>query len=319
MLDCHVHIVGNGSSGSGITLSVRSPYHRFLARVMVRSLGLPASALKGNLDELYRDRLVDYVRGSSLTHAVILAHEHAYRDDGTVISNFGSMYVPNEYVLTLSKKYPHFLAGVSIHPARRDALQELQKCIDNGAVLMKCLPNCQNIDCSDERYVPFWECMAKHGIPLLAHTGGELSLPQYNPKLADPARLELPLKCGVTVIAAHCGTRSLLTDPHYLDTLIEMFARYPNLYGDTSGMQTPLRSRYFHILREPPFRDRLIHGSDLPIPISGSWSALWGHLNWSDYHESRKFENPLERDIVLKRAMKLPEESFTRLAKLIRR
>ena len=38
---------------------------------------------------------------------------------------------------------------------------------------MKCLPNCQNIDCADARYRPFWEKMAVLGLPLLAHTGGE--------------------------------------------------------------------------------------------------------------------------------------------------
>ena len=45
---------------------------------------------------------------------------------------------------------------------------------------MKCLPNCQNIDPSDARYRRFWERMAEARLPLLAHTGGEHTVPEVN-------------------------------------------------------------------------------------------------------------------------------------------
>ena len=46
--------------------------------------------------------------------------------------------------------------------------------------MMKCLPNCQNIDCSNDRFKPFWNRMAEVGLPLLAHTGGEHTLQVIN-------------------------------------------------------------------------------------------------------------------------------------------
>ena len=51
----------------------------------------------------------------------------------------------------------------------------------------------------------FWERMAESKLPLLAHTGGEHTLPVVRPEFADPRILTLPLECRVTVIAAHCG------------------------------------------------------------------------------------------------------------------
>jgi predicted TIM-barrel fold metal-dependent hydrolase len=317
MIDCHIHVVGNGSSGSGARLAVRFPRHRLLARLLIREFGLPPEALEGPLDELYRDKLLEYVDGSGLTRAVILAHEHTHDEAGQPIHAFGSMYIPNDYVLNLARNHPRLLAGVSIHPARPDAISELDRCADLGAAVMKCLPNCQNIDCSDPRFIPFWERMAKHRIPLLAHTGGELSLPVYNPKLANPARIELPLQCGVTVIAAHGGSRALLWDRCYLGEMKRLLARYPNLYLDNSGMQTPFRSRSLPALAGEPFSGRVVHGSDLPIPISGLWSVLWGNLSWSDYRKSRDIKNPLSRDIFLKRCLGFAKESFTRLTSLL--
>jgi len=98
--------------------------------------------------------------------------------------------------------------GISIHPARSDAREELDRCLEGGAVLLKCLPNCQNIDWSDRRYTGFLERMAEAGLPLLAHTGGEHTLPVVDARLADPRVLVRPLEIGVTCIAAHCGTAS---------------------------------------------------------------------------------------------------------------
>jgi hypothetical protein len=68
----HVHIVGNGSGGTGCWLRVRG-WHRPLAALMSRHIGLPPGAMGGELDRLYVERLLDLVARSSLGAAVILA------------------------------------------------------------------------------------------------------------------------------------------------------------------------------------------------------------------------------------------------------
>jgi predicted TIM-barrel fold metal-dependent hydrolase len=230
----------------------------------------------------------------------------------------GTFFVPNDYVLELARQHPHeFLPAVSIHPARRDALDELDRCVAAGAVMMKCLPNCQNINCSDRRYVPFWERMAEHRIPLLAHTGGEHTLQIIRPEFSHPQILTLPLECGVTCIAAHCGGRGFV-DPDYFPVFAAMTTRFPNLYGDLSAFNIPTRSKRFRDCLRAPLLGRLVHGSDYPVPVMGHWVWLRRLVNWSTFRQWERHPNVLERDYQLKRAMGFPEETFTRIRQLLR-
>src|SRR5438046_2376117 len=158
-IDMHVHIVGNGLGGSGCWLRVKG-WHKPLAAFMLKHIGLSVGALtRSDFDQLYVENLLRLVRGSSLGRIVILAQDQVYHDDGRVMEGAGSFYVPNDYVLKLARQYPEFLPAASIHPARADALDELNRCMDQGAVMMKCLPNCHNIDCNNRKYTRFWERM----------------------------------------------------------------------------------------------------------------------------------------------------------------
>ena len=316
-IDMHVHLVGNGSGGTGCRLRVDGR-RRLMAAYMLRHIGLPATALKGDLDRLYVERLAQMVQNSSLAAVVILAHDHVYDEHGRVLEHQDSFYVPNDYVLGLARQHPEFLPAVSIHPARPDALAELERCLAEGAVMMKCLPNCQNIDCNEARYTRFWERMAEAGLPLLAHTGGEHTLPVVRSDLADPRTLELPLQCGVTVIAAHCGTKSGLTDPEYFYIFVEMTERYPNLYGDTSAFNVPIRGRHVPECLREPLVSRMLHGSDFPVPVMGHWAWLKGFIRWNDFRRCEKMSNVIEKDYQLKRAMGFPDEAFTRIHQLLR-
>jgi predicted TIM-barrel fold metal-dependent hydrolase len=317
-IDMHVHIVGNGAGGTGCWLRVTG-WHRPLAGLMLRSIGLPTSAMTGDLDRLYVERLVEQVRGSSLGAAVILAQDVVRDEQGREMKDLGSFHVPNDYVLKLARQYPEFLPAVSIHPARPDALEELDRCLEAGAVMMKCLPNCQNIDCSNRRFTKFWERMAEAGLPLLAHTGGEHTLPVVRPEFADPRVLTLPLECGVTVIAAHCGTKSGAVDPEYFYVFAEMTRRFPKLHGDTSAFNVPIRGRHVRECLETPLVDRMVHGSDYPVPVHGHFAWMRGYVDWKTFRRWETQSNILERDYELKLAMGFPPESFTRIRGLLRR
>jgi predicted TIM-barrel fold metal-dependent hydrolase len=227
-------------------------------------------------------------------------------------------YVPNAYVLSLAKAHPELLPAVSIHPARPDALEELERCLAGGAAMMKCLPNCQNINCNDRRFTRFWERMAQAGLPLLAHTGGEHTLPIVRREYSDPRTLALPLECGVNVIAAHCATKSGLTDPEYFHIFAGMTRRFPNLYGDTSAFTVPIRGRHVPECMREPLVERMIHGSDFPVPVYGHFPWMRGFVDWKTFRRWQREPNVLERDYQLKVAMGFPPEAFTRIWKLLR-
>ena len=231
----------------------------------------------------------------------------------------GSLYVPNDYILKLASEHKELLPAVSIHPARPDALEELERCLDAGAVMMKCLPNCQNINCNDRRYTRFWERMAEAGLPLLAHTGGEHTVPVVRKEFADPRILELPLQCGVTVIAAHSGTKSGFFDRDYFAIFEEMTRRYPRLYGDNSAFNTPFRGRHIPICLHDLLSKRMLHGSDFPVPVYGKWAWMRGMLPYQALKTWEGHPNILERDYQLKKAIGFPEEAFTRAKTLLRR
>jgi hypothetical protein len=316
-LDFHVHIVGTGASGTGCWLRVGG-WHRPLAAMMVKQVGMETDVFERNFDALYVERLLQQMRSSSLGAALILAHDEVYDDSGHRLEGVGSFYVPNEYVLRLARENPEFIPAVSIHPARPDALDELERCLAGGAAAMKCLPNCHNIDCNNPKYRKFWERMAATGLPLLAHTGGEHTVPVVNSAFADPNVLRLPLECGVKVVAAHCATKSGLTDPEYFFELLKMFERYPNLYGDVSAFNVPLRGRHVRECLKPGVVERMIHGSDYPVPVNGLWAWLRGFIEWQDYRASAREPNIIERDYQLKVAMGFPPEVFKRGWDLLR-
>lgn len=321
-IDCHVHVVGNGTGGTGCWYRPRG-ITRLGAPLLLRAVGLPRSALRGDLDGIYARQLVRFVRESSLDAAVILAQDEPHTEDGRKIENAGSFYVPNDYVLGLARAHREFLPAISIHPARADALEELERCLAGGAVMLKCLPNCQNIDWNNPRYTRFLERMAASGLILLAHTGSERTLPVIDARLASPRVLTRALEIGVTCIAAHAATGTMLLDPDYFETFVEMTRRFPRLYADNSALACcNFRARPGAIRRmttDPALASRILHGSDVPVPVSGALWWTFGVLPWRAWRASAAVSNPIERDAQLKRAAGYGEETFTRLATLLRK
>ena len=52
-IDCHAHLVGDGSAGSGCWLRTPNVLRAISARYLLRATGMPASVLRGGLDEAY--------------------------------------------------------------------------------------------------------------------------------------------------------------------------------------------------------------------------------------------------------------------------
>jgi hypothetical protein len=97
-----------------------------------------------------------------------------------------------------------------------------------------------------------------------------------------------------------------------------MVKRYPNLYGDNSAFTVPIRGNVALKCLERPLVDRMVHGSDYPVPVFGHWPWVKGFVGWQDFRKWDRQPNPLERDYQLKRAMGYPAETFTRINQLLR-
>lgn len=313
IIDCHVHVIatapGHGSLSARLRKSLTVRFARW-------RLGIPDGEGEA-FDRLTEAKLVDTIHGAQpLDAAVVLAFDGVYDREGNFDAANTHFYVANNYVADLADRHPKVLFGASIHPYRKDAVEELERCVGRGATLIKWLPIVQNFNPADDRCLPFYEALVHYRIPLLCHTGGEQALPNLDRAWADPMLLVPALKKGVTVIAAHCGTRAHFLERDYTPAFIRLAHEYEHLYGDTAALNLPTRSyAYDRILRDEVVRRKLVHGSDWPIICIPTKRAGWlraARLLWSE-------ENWMRRDVLTKQALGFDDAYWQRAATLLRR
>jgi uncharacterized protein len=314
-IDLHVHVLGNGLAGSGCRVQ-RVWWQEPFVQMMARSIGVDVSLGDPRLDEVYARRLGSWLDESSLGGVVLLACDDVHQDDGVSRPDLSRIYVPNEYVLDLCRREQKFLPGISIHPARKNALDLLEAGVEAGAVLLKLLPCVQIVDPALARYRPFWKRMAELRLPLLAHTGGEFSLPTYRPDLCNPHCLRAVLEQGVTVIAAHCGAPALPWHRDFSGDFLDLRNAFPNLYGDISALSQPVHFKTLTRVRENP--ERILYGSDYPVVTSVFWSRAFQWISPQQAERLWKVCNPLQRKLELTRLLGFPDTIFSGVYEVLR-
>ena len=312
-IDVHVHVLATTPGHGQLSGYLRKRPNVIVTRVR---LGIPLCGTDERIERAVEDCLVRTLGGApELDAGVGLAFDAVHDEEGRKDEAGTHLYVTNDYVAELARRHSKLLFGASIHPYRKDAVAELDRCVAAGAVLVKWLPLVQGMDPASDKCAAFYEALAHHRVPLLCHTGGELSLPQKFPHLPSPELLVPALKRGVTVIAAHCGTRSHPFGTDYLKTFVRMAKEHEHFYGDTSALCLPTRSYAIPVLlRDPEVRAKLVHGSDWPVislpPLrAGVFTALRllaTEGNW------------VRRDVLAKRALGFDDDYFHRAGKLLR-
>ena len=201
--------------------------------------------------------------------AVLLGMDGVYDAQGKFDPQATEFLITNNYVLKLAKSHPDdFWAGVSVNPQRAGAIEELQRCVEAGAKLVKWLPNAQQFDPGDRRYIPFYRELARLRIPLLSHVGYEFSLIGTDQSCGDPNKLRVALDEGVTVIAAHGCSHGLIFYEKFYKTFLDLAHNYTNFYSDISALSLPNRlGMLFRLRRHPALHNRLIFGTDYPLPV----------------------------------------------------
>ena len=315
--DVHAHLAGVGAPRTGNYLAPR--FRRsFACRRFMHHLGLrPEIWDAPDCDERVARVVVDQINASRVHRVVLLALDAAYNDDGSRDDQRTLMVTDNDFVAGIAASNDKILFGASIHPARRDALPELERLIAKGACLVKWLPGAQNIQPDHPRCFPFYEMLAKHRVPLLCHTGGEHTLKAFPDSLNDPRRLVPALERGVTVIAAHCGVNLYLHENSYFDAWREMALRYERFYGDLSAFGVMTRIwRLRTLYHAPRLMDKCVFGSDFPatpLPLS-----CLGMVGLRAALRVRRCANLFDRSAELLRGARVPDSVFARAAGLLR-
>ena len=194
-IDGHVHFVGDGSNGSGCWLR-RNLGDRLFEPIVKSQAGIYRMSQKLGVDHAYEEKLIQLIQDSSLDAILLLAMDYPYDPDGNCRKAEAKFYVPNDHVLNLARKFPEIIPACSIHPARKDAIEELERSAEQGAKVLKLLPNCHDVDCSDSQYGAFWEKLAKLGLPFIAHTGGNFRCQCSMQNLPTPGFFAFRLNAG---------------------------------------------------------------------------------------------------------------------------
>lgn len=314
VIDVHVHLAGLGGGGSGCFVSPKMR-DTLVFGILRRWLRLDPD--DPGADEFFAGTLGKLVREArGVDAAVVLGMDGVYDSQGRLVPEKSHLHVPSSHVFRVCRQFPELLPGPSINPARADALDELARCDEAGAVLVKWLPPLQLFDPAERRFDRFLEEMARRQIPLLSHTGCEHTFPEVANELGRVGLLERALDTGITVIAAHCGVACPVHRAHQqLPQVLELMRRRPNLYSDVSALASLLK---FQHLRRIPFGEmpgRFVHGSDYPIPSLALPFA--GKLGLGKALGMTFGGNPIESDAVIKRSAGLPDEVFTTAGRLL--
>jgi len=297
LIDCHVHLAALPDADNGCFISpklLKSPLFRFLLWKHRLSPERPRDANRKYLDDLLNE-----LRASRhVQKAVLLGMDGFYDQTGLLNRQHTDFLISNDYVFKTVRDHPDiFLAGPSINPQREDAIDEVHRCADAGAVLIKVLPNAQHFNPADPKYVPFYRALAQRKLPFLSHVGYEFSLIGKDQSMGDPDRLRLALDQGVTVIAAHACSYGLMLYEKFIPTFHEFANRYPNFYADISALTLPNRLRMLlHLRKHPEVQDRLLFGTDYPLSVFhlAAWGRVGPGTMWKMIRTKNRFDRQVE-------------------------
>jgi hypothetical protein len=309
LIDCHVHLAALPDGDNGCFISpklLKSPLFRFLLWKQDLSSAHPQEA-----NRKYLDHLVTELRASRhVRKAVLLGMDGFYDQSGLLNRAQTEFLISNDYVLKTVQAYPDlFLAGPSINPQREDAVDEVHRCADAGAVLVKILPNAQQFNPADLKYRPFYRALAERKLPLLSHVGYEFSLIGKDQSVGEPDRLQTALDEGVTVIAAHACSSGLMLYEKFLPTLLDLAQRYPHFYADISALTLPNRlGMLLHLRHHPELQERLLFGTDYPLSVFHL--AAWGRVGLRTLSKMIRTTNRFDRQVIVCRGLGLNFRSF---------
>jgi predicted TIM-barrel fold metal-dependent hydrolase len=304
LIDCHVHLAALPDGDNGCYISpkmLRSPLFRFLLWKHQLSPSNPREANRKYLNDL----LTELRASRHVQKAVLLGMDGVYDQNGRLNQAHTDFLISNNYVLKTARAYPNeFLAGVSINPQRRDAVEEVHRCADAGAALVKVLPNAQQFNPADAHYKTFYRALAERKLPFLSHVGYEFSLIGKDQSLGDPDRLKLALEEGVPVIAAHACSYGLMLYEKFLPTLQDFAKCYPHFYADISALTLPNRLKMLlHLRRHPELYDRLLFGTDYPLSVLHL--VAWGRVGWGALRQMIRTKNRFDRQVEVCRGLGL--------------
>ena len=333
--DTHVHVIGDGDSGSGLWFNPRMsrPWH--LQEYVRRKIYINAACIDdraGRVDLSFMDHLLAQCQAMPAGFKTLLfAFDWARDEHGAPLQEVSTYHASDEHIGALAAKYPqHFEWVASVHPHDPRALDRLDAAVARGAKALKWLPTAQNIDPASPRIDRFYAKLASLKLPLITHAGDEQAVIGFGEHLGNPLRLRRPLGAGVRVIVAHCASlghgeeldaQGVATRPSNFDLFVRLMdePQYrQTLYGDIAAVAQANRADVVPtLLSRRDWQPRLLNGSDYPrpgvVPLIDLRKLAARGLLAADRVEllrQLRHHNALMFDFVLKRSLAFNGQRF---------
>ena len=312
-IDIHCHSPLIEALTSPTLLSEFGLLQKIALRFYLRALKIKPDKNPRKILGRLKAKFINLINESKIDHFVVLALDGVYSKDGELLKRGNHFYTSNESVYELAEKNRKIIAGPSINPMRKDAFEELEKAHDKKAALIKIHPCIQLFDPASPKYRKFFATAAKYKIPVLIHIGQEYALPGIRKEM-NYSRLEklAPLlETGCKVIAAHGCGYSILNERKDFNKVLELLRKYKNFYLDNSALSTGHRKkRAFSIINDTLALERTVFGTDFPVCPSAE--AFVTNLGLKKVSVLKEINNPLNRDLEIKKAIGFPPETFSR-------
>jgi predicted TIM-barrel fold metal-dependent hydrolase len=319
--------------------------------IYMQALGVTKQEIASQGDGLIVQRLIQkFGLSQRLKKAVVLALDGVYdRKTGELDRVKTQVKFSNRFLYEKIKDHPSLLMGVSINPFSKNALQELEWAHKHGAAIVKWIPCIMDFspDEKDERLTAFYKKLVEYNMPLLSHTGNEGTFLFSNDNYCNPEALRVPLKLGVTVVAAHLSSKGKFSVSDKLGDLTvqaatagltkedkedkkvkgvelvyQLMREFPNFYVDISAVTQV--NRYNHLELVKPLLDtrRVLYGSDWPLisaQLMGlplvSWRYYGFQLDEGTIKAIKASPSDFDKDVLLKVGLGIPETVFEDTAK----
>ncbi|WP_405057540.1 amidohydrolase family protein [Kribbella sp. NBC_01505] len=171
---------------------------------------------------------------------------------------------------------------MSVNPTAPGALDEADRCREQGLVGVKLGPNYQNFDPLGEPALAFYDYCQQHGLPILFHSGAspirEAPLRYTYPLVTDEIALRHP---ELRIVMAHMG------HPWSRETVVTI-RKHPHVYADVSSIYLRPWVLYQSLINAVEWgaAGKLLLGSDFPIANTGE--AIAGLRTVNDMLEGTK-------------------------------
>lgn len=301
-IDIHTHLLSP-------EVSFKRFFDRFSVTFFAKKLGVDRNELRAAPYRTYVKAMANAIQQShSVERVCLFGVDARFNRQGRQTGRDKTVCAMTQDVLKVAADFPDcFIPFLSVNPLRPNALELIDQFVEQGCCGAKILQNYWGLDLNDEHLIPYYEKLKFHNLPLIIHIGSEYTI-DSDTRYEGVDMLDLPLACGVKVIAAHMGLgrikhkllvwKNITGNPHDFDDdyfiLLEKLKTQANLYADISAILVPMRARALrHLSEQKDVHEKILFGTDYPVPFTTTLNSY--DLSWATRHKLSSIENPFDR------------------------